>query len=210
MGISYKITCDTCGAQYPEEIDSETYESSSFFMSSNDIALKIKDNNWFITIDNKVLCPICNVTKDIDAYEVDDNSNAWHRKGVEFGKSGRYEEALQAIDKALKLNPDVFTVWYNKGVALDNLGRYEEALQAYDKAIELSPNVFNVWHRKGVALYKLVRYEEALQAINKALELNPDVSIAWNTKGATLYNLGRHEEAKIAFKKASELDIKAK
>ena len=89
MGISYKITCDTCGAKYPEEIDSEIYDSSTFFISSNDVARKIRDNNWFITIGNKVLCPNCHVTKDIDAYEVDDNSNAWHRKGVGFGKSGR-------------------------------------------------------------------------------------------------------------------------
>ena len=113
MGISYKVTCDTCGAKYPEEIDSEIYESSSFFISSNDVARKIRANNWFITTDNKVLCPMCHVTKDIDAYKVDDNSDAWHRKGVEFGKSGRYEEALLAIEKALKLNPDDFIAWSN-------------------------------------------------------------------------------------------------
>ena len=140
MGISYKITCDRCGAQYPEEIDSEIYEGSSFGMSPDDVAWKIRDNYWLITIDNKVLCPICNVTKDSDADEVDDDSNAWHRKGIEFGKSGSYEEALRAIDKALELNPDVSTAWYNKGVALDNLGRYEEALQAFDKALALNPD----------------------------------------------------------------------
>ena len=113
MGVSYKITCDKCGAQYPEEIDWEIYENSSFGMYPNDVALKIRDNNWFITIDNKVLCPICNVTKDSDADEVDGDSKAWHRKGIEFGKSGHNEEALQAFDKALKLNPDNSIAWYN-------------------------------------------------------------------------------------------------
>ena len=52
---------------------------------------------------------------------MDDDANAWHRKGIELGKSGCYEEALQAFDKALGLNSDVSTAWYNKGIALDNL-----------------------------------------------------------------------------------------
>ncbi len=138
MGILYKITCDRCGAQYPEEIDSEIYESSSFGMSSNDVALKIRDNNWFITNDNKVLCSVCDVTKDFDADEVDDDSNAWYNKGVALRKLGRYEEALQAIDKALKLKPDDFDAWYNKCVALRKLGRYKEAQIAFKKASELN------------------------------------------------------------------------
>ncbi len=137
MGISYKITCDRCGAQYPEEIDSEIYESSSFGMSSNDVALKIRDNNWFITIDDKVLCSVCDVTKDFDADEVDDDSTAWHRKGVALDKLGRYEEALQAYDKALELKPNDFNAWNRKGVALDKLGRYEEAQIAFKKYLNL-------------------------------------------------------------------------
>jgi tetratricopeptide (TPR) repeat protein len=99
--------------------------------------LKIRDNNWFITIDDKVLCSVCDVTKDFDADEVDDDSTAWHRKGIELDKLRRYEEALQAIDKALKLKPNDFDAWHRKAGALEKLGRYEEALQAYDKAIPL-------------------------------------------------------------------------
>ena len=63
-------------------------------MGSNDVALKIRDNNWFITIDNKVLCSICNVTKNFDADEPDDDSTVWHIKGIELSKLDRYEEAL--------------------------------------------------------------------------------------------------------------------
>jgi tetratricopeptide (TPR) repeat protein len=53
-------------------------------------------------------------------------------------KLGRYEEALQAIDKALELNPDYFDAWYNKCVALRKLGRYKEAQIAFKKASELN------------------------------------------------------------------------
>jgi tetratricopeptide (TPR) repeat protein len=158
VGISYKITCDRCGAQYPEEIDSEIYEGSSFGMSSNDVALKIRDNNWFITIDDKVLCSVCDVRKDFDADEVDDDSTAWHRKGIVLDNLGRYEEALQVYDKALELKPNDFDAWHRKGGTLDKLGRYEEALLAIDKALKLKPDVSNAWHRKGGTLVKLGRY----------------------------------------------------
>ena len=87
-------------------------------------------------------------------------------------KLGRYEEALQAIDKALELNPDYSDAWYNKGVALRKLGRYEEALQAIDKALKLKPDDFDAWYNKCVALRKLGRYKEAQIAFKKASELN--------------------------------------
>ena len=82
MGISYKITCDRCGRQYPEEIDLEIYDSSSFVMGANDVASKIRDNNWFITVDNKILCSICGVTKDLDTNEAVNDSTSWHKKAL--------------------------------------------------------------------------------------------------------------------------------
>jgi tetratricopeptide (TPR) repeat protein len=86
---------------------------------------------------------------------------------------GRYEEALQAYDRALELNPDDSIVLNNKGLELDKLGRCEEALQAYDRALELNPDYYDAWHNKGVALHKLGQYEEAAQiALKKASELN--------------------------------------
>ena len=86
-------------------------------------------------------------------------------------KLGRYEEALQAIDKALELKPDYSYAWNNKGIALRNLGRHEEALQAYDKALKLKPDYFDAWYNKCVAFRKLGRYKEAQIAFKKASEL---------------------------------------
>ena len=126
-------------------------------MRANDVALKIRDNNWFITDDNKILCSICGAKKDVDTNEVVDDSTAWHRKGIELGKLGRHDEALQAIDKALELNPDVSNAWYNRGIIFDNLGRYEEALQAYDKDLELNEKEYDDCHINGGTLNNLVR-----------------------------------------------------
>lgn len=46
----------------------------------------------------------------------------------------KYEEAINAYDKAIEINPENADAWYNKGFALYELGKYEEATEAYDTA----------------------------------------------------------------------------
>jgi len=54
--------------------------------------------------------------------------------GIYFNLS-KYDEALKAYDKAIKIKPDFAEAWYNKGVALGNLGLYNEALKAFNKQL---------------------------------------------------------------------------
>jgi len=54
-----------------------------------------------------------------------------------FNDLGRYEEALEALEKTLEIDPQYANAWYNKGAVLEELGRYEEAQVCYDKAREL-------------------------------------------------------------------------
>ena len=71
------------------------------------------------------------------------DSDAWCDRAAALSELGRFEEALQANDKALELYPDDYNAWYNKGTALDNLGRYEEAQIAFKKASpELNMNPY--------------------------------------------------------------------
>jgi len=65
-------------------------------------------------------------------YEEAQNSTEWNNKGVDLFIAGRFEEALQAYDKATELDPQNEYAWHNKGNTLAYMGRYEEALQAYN------------------------------------------------------------------------------
>jgi tetratricopeptide (TPR) repeat protein len=62
-----------------------------------------------------------------------------NNKGVVLSRLGRYDEAIDAYDRALNINPDYSIVWNNKGVVLSRLGRYEEAIDAYDRALSINP-----------------------------------------------------------------------
>ncbi|WP_082068316.1 tetratricopeptide repeat protein [Rickettsia endosymbiont of Ixodes pacificus] len=54
---------------------------------------------------------------------------------------GKYALALEACNKAIKLNPGYSKAYNNKGIALYYLGKYNLVLESYNKAIELDPTV---------------------------------------------------------------------
>jgi tetratricopeptide (TPR) repeat protein len=63
------------------------------------------------------------------------NNLAWVLNAME-----RHEEALEAVNAALKLFPNLGGAWDTKGLILIGLDRVPEAQEAMDKAVEMSPN----------------------------------------------------------------------
>ena len=59
-----------------------------------------------------------------------------------FTSLGKYQEAIEWYDKALKIDPNNVFALNNKGLALSNLGKYEEAIEWFDKALKIDPNMF--------------------------------------------------------------------
>jgi len=53
----------------------------------------------------------------------------WNRLGATLANSGRSEEAIDAYEHALELNPNFVRARYNLGVSCINIGCYEEAAQ---------------------------------------------------------------------------------
>lgn len=54
-------------------------------------------------------------------------SRAWFNKGQVLIKMGKYEEAIDATQKVLKLKPDYFLAWTQKCKALYELKQYQDA-----------------------------------------------------------------------------------
>jgi len=85
----------------------------------------------------------------------------YHRNCLGRYNSGRFESAIECLDKVIDedhLHPDA---WYLKGVALRKLHRHEEALSSFDVVLELTPENANAWRNKAIALNELGRHEDA-------------------------------------------------
>ena len=67
-----------------------------------------------------------------------ENVNGYNDLGAVYLQTGRYQDAADTLQKALKVGntPDT---WTNLGVANAWMGRFSEALPAYQKAVEISP-----------------------------------------------------------------------
>ncbi len=73
------------------------------------------------------------------AYEIEiRTSEDWQNWGIALYNQGKYEEAIQAYDRAIdldSLNPET---WQNKGYALNKLGKNKEANECFWKATGLN------------------------------------------------------------------------
>lgn len=128
------------------------------------------DNSFLIKVIPKTADKI---TPKIWLYQTMNESDplAWYNKGLALYKSSKYNESLQAHNRAIGIAPKFASAWYNKGLVLYKLGRYNESLQAYNKAIEIAPKSASVWYNRGVVLKVLGRTEEAEAAFNESKTL---------------------------------------
>ena len=69
-----------------------------------------------------------------------DQADAVHQLGVIAYQLGRYEAALEAIDKAIQHNGNNPLYYNSCGLALFGLERQNEAIAAYDQAVALKPD----------------------------------------------------------------------
>lgn len=102
-----------------------------------------------------------------------ETAREWFDKGMDLTDVGMYEEALEAYDRALELNPNDAIAWNNKGLTLASMERDEVAVECYDKAIENDPNYADAWFNKAMTLEDLGRSGEAEECFVKAEELDP-------------------------------------
>ena len=101
----------------------------------------------------------------------------------------RYEDSIQTLDIALRLDPSYTSAQEKKASALNALatsnfqnGNYPLALIRYDEAIRLNPNEKVYYANKAGVLIKLSRYDESIQAAESALKIDPDYEYAREKK----------------------------
>ncbi|MFZ2536216.1 tetratricopeptide repeat protein, partial [Methanothrix sp.] len=73
-----------------------------------------------------------------------ETADDWYKKGIESINKGSSEEAINAYDRALDINPDYADAWSGKASALGIQGKHQEAIQAFDKAIESYDKIIKV------------------------------------------------------------------
>lgn len=100
-----------------------------------------------------------------------DDAQPHYRKSRILERLARYDDTLDAIEHAIRLNPNNTDFYKFKGHILPD---FEDALAAYEQVIHHDPNDGEAYRGKAYNLHFLGRTEEGLAAIEEALRLNPN------------------------------------
>ena len=131
-----------------------------------------------------------------------DHPFGWKVLGAVFKQTGRLQDSLIAIKRALGISPNDADALSNLGDTLKDLGRLEEAAISCKKAISIESDLAEAHYNLGFTLHELARLEEAEASYKKAILIKPEYLEAHNNLGITLQELGRLKEAEISYKKA--------
>ena len=122
--------------------------------------------------------------------------------GAALREQGKLEEAIEACNKVLALNPDYADGYNNLGVTLKEQGKLDEAIEAYNTALSLNPDYADGYNNLGNALTDQGRLEEAIESYKTALSLNPAHADAYYNMGHALKDQGKLEEAIESYNRA--------
>lgn len=67
----------------------------------------------------------------------------------------RYDEALNAIDRAIQLSPEFGGNYALRGIIYDHSGRHRQAMEDYEKSLKLDPEVAEGMHWLDRLLYNV-------------------------------------------------------
>ncbi len=130
---------------------------------------------------------------------------AAHLLGVIAHQNGTLADAIEHVQRAVKLAPQVALYHANLGEMLRLAGRPKLAAEQARQALDIEPDMPMALSNLGVALYELKDYEAAAHAQRQAIAAKPDFAEAHSNLGNALHALKRFDEATSAYNRALEL-----
>ncbi len=102
----------------------------------------------------------------------------------------QHADALQLIDKAIKLEPTLDELHNHRGVILKEMGRSDAALASFSRCLAIQPaNTNAIWNRSDMIAALPEKEYERCRALASNDKINP------NQRAMTYYALGRSDEA---------------
>jgi tetratricopeptide (TPR) repeat protein len=147
--------------------------------------------------------------------------------GVDYAAQGRFEEAKEEFEKALRASPflgsarDSLTIiddltqkkitrevaiHYFKGATHVLKEQWDEGITQYDKVLEVNPRYAIAYRTRGFARCCKGKYDQAISDFTKAVELNPRYADAYFLRGVAYCSKGKYDQAISDFSKAIEIN----
>ena len=128
-----------------------------------------------------------------------DMAVSWAQKGDLLYSQGQYEQALDAYNTSVSMDPYNSIAWNKSGETQARLGDTADAIQSFGEATRLDPFFGTAWVNKGDELLIAGNATDALDAYNRAISINPNDMHAYISKGLLFKSEGKLEDSRTAF-----------
>ena len=120
--------------------------------------------------------------------------------------TGREDEAVQLITRALEIKPSDAQAHGNLGLAYQRMGNLDSAERHFRESIRLDPNKPVVWNSLGNVLREKGQAADAVKAYETTLKVNGNYPECWANLSKALVDLGKYEPAFQAVSRALQID----
>ena len=133
-------------------------------------------------------------------------ANAYNELGFAYVNQGRYDRALQDLNKAIEIDPANAFAYNNRGILFKSRGLLDLAMQDFNKAIELDPGYAKALYHRALIYAARGRPDLAIRDCSYAIELDPQFAEACFFCGNVHLDKGQLDLAIRDLSKAIELN----
>ena len=142
----------------------------------------------------------------LESIKIKDSSWAWNNIANILVREKKYEEAMRAFRKSIKLNPSFVPPYGNMGIAMEKLGKPDEAIELNKKALSINPEYAAAYFNLGRIYLSKGNVIEGEQMLRKAVALEPGHADAKFFLALHLSRTGRGDEAEKQLRAALMID----
>ena len=133
------------------------------------------------------------------------NAEAQAERAQRFYEAGQWHKALDALTRALEVNPSQSDWHFGLGLTLEALGRHGEAAEAFERVLELRGDDVETMLDLASNLTHDDRPQEALSVLERVNEIDPDCEQGYCLRIEAYAALEDHDNAEQMFYMARQI-----
>jgi tetratricopeptide (TPR) repeat protein len=178
------------------QVEKMEIPSCEFFLTKAAIFSQLKDSKRAIKYFKEAL----------NLSEKEDRDEIYLDLAFEYESSGDFNDAIQILKEAIKLNPHNEGAIYELAYCYDQINDIDKAIQCYSDFIDENPYSFTAWYNLGNAYSKQDNFEKAVWAYDYCLIINEEFSPAYFNLGNAYLSLDKYQLSIENFEKCMEID----
>lgn len=139
------------------------------------INFETKDDVLFKSILNQI-----NIARVDSKTSSNISAKDWLEAGHQYAINNKLDQAFEAFNKAISLDPNFSMAYVCRGNIYDMKGQFEKAMEDYKKAISLDPKSSQAYYDRGLAFGRSGNHDAAIKDFTKAIDLGTDYKSYYN------------------------------